>query len=281
MTVEAFAKVNLTLEVFAERDDGYHELKSVVMPVSLSDALEIGEAPSFSSDTGYDDDLCLKAARVLDPTRGVRVKVKKRIPAGGGLGGGSADAAAVLRALNEMRGLGLSRAQLAEIGAGVGSDVPSLVLGGAVLMEGRGERVTPIVLPDGFCLHLVLVNPRIESSTAAVYAEVRDGRRLTAEDAACSPTRRMIAALQANDFDGIVSALSNDLQRPAIRLYPEIAGAIDSLRAAGAAGVSMSGSGSCVFGLVRDADEATELSSRMNARGYQSWPVRTGAENMV
>ena len=111
MKIEAFAKVNLTLDVYGTRPDGYHALRSVVMPISLSDTLEIetAEDGSITSDTGYDDDLCVKAARVLKSSVsslpssfGASIRVTKRIPAGGGLGGGSADAAAVLRALNEL-----------------------------------------------------------------------------------------------------------------------------------------------------------------------------------
>ena len=146
MTVSANAKVNFTLEVFGKRADGYHALRSVVMPISLSDTLdiEVTDDGEITSDTGYDDDLCVKAARVLRNVRmfecsnvrtpGARIRVAKRIPAGGGLGGGSADAAAVLRALNELWKVGLSREELAEVGAQVGSDVPALVFNVPVIM---------------------------------------------------------------------------------------------------------------------------------------------------
>ena len=121
MTVEACAKVNFTLEVFGKRADGYHVLRSVVMPISLSDTLdiEVTDDGEITSDTGYDDDLCVKAARILrssvsslPSSLGATIRVVKRIPAGGVLGGGSADAAAVLRALNELWDIGLSREEL-------------------------------------------------------------------------------------------------------------------------------------------------------------------------
>lgn len=118
MKIEAFAKINLTLEVFGVRTDGYHALRSVVVPVSLSDTIDIEDAVSLSSDVPYQDDLCLKAARVLLGLRGgcgAAISVIKRIPAGGGLGGGSADAAATLLALNDLWGHMLSRAELVEI----------------------------------------------------------------------------------------------------------------------------------------------------------------------
>ena len=281
MTVSANAKVNFTLEVFGKRADGYHALRSVVMPITLSDTLDIEmtDDGEITSDTGYDDDLCVKAAKVLRNVRmfecsnvrmpGARIWVAKRIPAGGGLGGGSADAAAVLRALNELWEVGLSREELAEIGAQVGSDVPALVLGGPVIMEGRGEKVSPLFTFTSH-LHLVLVNPGVHSSTKDVYAacEVRPlgGENLTA---------RMFEALRAGNLDQIAATLMNDLQVPAVKQHPEIADALVSLRTAGVLGALMSGSGSSVFGIVENESEARRISSEMNARGYKAWSVQT------
>ena len=286
MTVAANAKVNFTLEVFGKRADGYHALRSVVMPISLADTLdiEVTDDGSITSDTGYDDDLCVKAARVLRNVRmfecsnvrmpGTRIRVKKRIPAGGGLGGGSADAAAVLRALNELWKIGLPREELAEIGAQVGSDVPALVLGGPVIMEGRGEKVTPLIQTFEHSEHsninLVLVNPGVHSSTKEVYAACA-ARALDGENA----TAKMVAALGSGSLDRIAAALMNDLQPPAVKLHPEIADALVSLRTAGVVGAMMSGSGSSVFGLVSDLVTAERVSTELNARGFQAWPVQT------
>ena len=282
MTVEANAKVNFTLEVFGKRADGYHALRSVVMPISLSDTLDIKvtDDGSITSDTGYDDDLCVKAARVLrqcqderretkDARPGAAIRVTKRIPAGGGLGGGSADAAAVLRALNELWKIGLTREELAEIGAQVGSDVPALVMGSPVVMEGRGERVEDLRLKTGD-LNLVLVNPGVHSSTKEVYADC-EARSLDGEDL----TAKMVAALMAGDLAKIAAALMNDLQPPAVRQHPEIADALVSLRTAGVVGAMMSGSGSSVFGLVADESAAKRISQELNDRGLRAWPVHT------
>ena len=278
MTVEACAKVNFTLEVFGKRADGYHALRSVVMPISLSDTLDIDvtDDGSITSDTGYDDDLCVKAARVLRSQIsdlrsqiGATIHVMKRIPAGGGLGGGSADAAAVLRALNELWKVGLSREELAEAGAQVGSDVPALVMGCPVIMEGRGERVEDLRLKTKD-LNLVLINPGIHSSTKEVYAACTP-RPLDGENA----TARMVAALRAGDVGMIAAALMNDLQAPAVKQHPEIADALVSLKTAGVVGAMMSGSGSSVFGLVENEAEARRISSEMNARGYKAWAVQT------
>ena len=270
MRVEAYAKVNLTLEVFGKRSDGYHALRSVVLPVSLSDTLTIeatGDG-TLASDTGYPDDLCLKAARALDPARGARISVVKRIPAGGGLGGGSADAAATLLALNELWGLGKGREELAAIGARVGSDVPALVLGGPVLMEGRGEKVSRLEIgretKGGRLgrLNLVLVNPGVFSSTAEVYS--RCSPRLPSD---ASIVYNMQQALECGDLKGIAAGLMNDLQEPAVKLHPEIREALEALEAAGAEGVLMSGSGSTVFGLVPSESRGREIAAALAARG--------------
>lgn len=259
MTVEAYAKVNLSLEVLGRRPDGYHEIRSVVLPISLSDTLTFTDAADgvVLSDSPYGaDDLAFRAAKALvacGAHGGVSIKTVKRIPEGGGLGGGSADAAATLLALNAMWNLGKTTEELAEIGAGVGSDVPSLVLAHRfcrpVLMEGRGERVR--VLDDGEIAALgigafvVLANPKIHSSTAEVYARRRPG-------------------------DGADCVILNGLQPAACELHPEIAAAIDALSAAGAKTAMMSGSGSTVFGFADDEQAADRIAAQMKAAGYIS-----------
>ena len=276
MTVEANAKVNLTLEVYDRRADGYHELRSVVLPVTLADELTI-EATSdgdVSSDAGYGErDLVVRAARALREAcpsaagRGARVHVVKRIPVCGGLGGGSADAAATLLALNETWGLGLSPEEIAGIGASVGSDVPALVLAQRyrvpVLMEGRGERVRPLDAEErealavgGLCEWLVLANPGVDSSTAEVYS--RCVSRGTAAE---------------GRFDASASPV-NDLQSAACALHPEIATALVALVAAGARDVMMSGSGSTVFGVAGGAEAASRIAAAMESAGCRSWVVR-------
>lgn len=269
MKIEALAKINLTLEVFGLRADGYHALRSVVMPVTLADSLEIEDALSLTSDTGYSDDLCIKAAKVLDPSRGAKIKVAKRIPVGGGLGGGSADAAATMIALNDIWGLMHSREELVELAAQVGSDVPSLVYGGAVVMEGRGEKVRPLDPVKPF--DLVLVNPKVHSVTAEVYRQ-------------CAPRKaadslvlgNMLAALASGSIARIGAALSNDLIAPAIALYPEIAEVLEFLRKSELTmGASMSGSGSTVFAVVADAVSARFLAEKCRERGFEAWAVKS------
>jgi len=257
MTCQAFAKLNLTLEVVGRRADGFHALRSLVLPIDLSDTLTFIPAAEFSTDTGYSDDLILKAVRALrsgghggESPQAYAIRVSKRIPVGGGLGGGSADAAATLLALNALWHLSLSPEQLAEIGAAVGSDVPALVLTQhyrrPVLMEGRGELVS--LIPDddpvlaGCGRHLVLANPRVHSSTPAVYAAFD---RMAGDDA--------------------VRQRANHLEMPAIALHPEIGEAMDSLRCAGATNVMMSGSGSTVFGFTDSASSALRIAAAVQA----------------
>ena len=237
MTVKAHAKINWSLEVLGTRPDGYHDLRSVVLPIELHDDVSLEDADCVvcemdGSTVPQECNLAYRAALALREAvgcvRGVLIRIKKRIPAGAGLGGGSADAAAVLNGLNEMWRLDLPAQELCAIAAQVGSDVPALTLGGAVLMEGRGERVARLDaarlagLPEPG--EIVVCTPGIFASTAAVYREFR------AEDCGRGP---------------------NDLQPAAIRLYPGIADAIRNLERQGLAHVAMSGSGSAVYGVRR------------------------------
>jgi len=298
VTVEAFAKVNLTLEVFGKRPDGFHALRSVVLPIRLSDTLTFTPADAFSTDTGYPDDLILQVPKALakevekrrgrDEQRKVenssvqpsafnlqpyRIHVEKRIPAGGGLGGGSADAAATLLALNELWKLDKSPEELAEIGAQVGSDVPALVLANRyrapVLMEGRGEIVS-LLNPQSATLNLslVLANPGVPSSTAAVY-----GKCVSRDDDGGAALGKMRTALEARDIGCIATAMMNDLQEPAVALCPAIGETLAALRKAGALGAMMSGSGSTVFGLVPTEDDGRKIAALLNGRGIRAWSV--------
>lgn len=289
MIIPARAKINLTLEVLGDRPDGYHDLHSVVMPVSVADTivLEPSSAPaptlSVTAADGAPVDLeklgppeknlAVKAALVLAAETqhhpGVSISIEKRIPLGGGLGGGSADAAAVLVGLNDLWGLGLTRLELATIGAFVGSDVPALALGGAVLMEGRGERVSPL-FAEGTAdippIDLVLVNPGVFSSTPAVFKANRN-TRLTNDATILDNIRQSLAR---GDVEGVSRAMDNDLADAARALCPEIGRAEEALKAAGAVGVLMSGSGATVFGLVRSPEHGREVIGRLAGTGLKT-----------
>lgn len=284
MKREAFAKINLTLEVAGTRPDGYHDLKSVVLPVSLSDTVEVEprgdaeitvevEAGSGISLEGMPssgkDNLAWRAADALRRAAGMAdagadIRIAKRIPLGGGLGGGSADAAAVLAALNEVWGFGFSRERLAETAALVGSDVPALVLGGPVLMEGRGEKVARWPadgrVPDW---HFVLVNPGVHSSTPAVYRAADSYLRLTSDSQIIDNMR---LAFSCGRAEALASAMCNDLAKAACALYPEIADAAAALEGAGALNAVVTGSGATVAGVVRGVEHGKEVRARLGGR---------------
>lgn len=256
MRVESCGKVNLTLEVYGVRADGFHEIRSVLAPVSLSDTLDFSTCPDgrVSSDTPYgESDLIVKAARLLKGASplGCRVHVEKRIPSGGGLGGGSANAATTLRALNRLWNLDKSLDELLALAAKIGSDVPALLLaqetGAPVLMEGRGEKVSPLPkksLPFALAsTTLVLANPRIHAATPAVYA-------------------------RANERTSPPSARVNDLQDAALSLYPEIGRALEAMRGCALRDVMMTGSGATVFGFAQDAAEAQAAVRSLAAQGF-------------
>ncbi len=283
--MEARAKINLTLEVFGKRADGFHDLRSLVVPISLADeialrpseeiTLRVTEAVSGMADQigPTANNLAVRAVRLMQRvsgrTEGVAIDLVKRIPIGSGLGGGSADAAAVLHGLNDLWRLRIPDEDLAHLAAELGSDVPVQTLGGLALMEGRGERVTRERTP-GQVLHLVLAFPGDFVSTAKVYANVIP--QLTNGGQIVDNMRH---ALSGGEVPAVAAALYNGLSAAAESLHPGIAHARRALAAAGALGSSMSGSGSCVFGLARDAGHAEEIARRLAEAGLKARTART------
>jgi 4-diphosphocytidyl-2-C-methyl-D-erythritol kinase len=272
------AKINLTLEILGRRPDGYHELVSIMQAVSLHDTLTFapGEAGELVLHGGSDeapptgDNLVLRAARALDEAtgggHGARITLKKRIPVGAGLGGGSSDAATTLRALNDMWGTRLADDALAEVAATIGSDVPFFLTGGTALVEGRGEFTTPLAPPPQ--LWLVLAKPSASLSTPAVYAEYARGPAPRApEDSAL---RRVISGLgteldAATAREKLISGWCNDLEAAAIRLCPEIGDIRARMREAGAFGTMVCGSGSAVFAVAADENHAYRVMENLEA----------------
>lgn len=270
--IKAFAKVNLTLEVLGERNDGYHELRSIVMPISLFDEIEVAKDRGISCDSGIEGDLMVKAAELLN-IPGCRIHIRKNIPLGGGLGGGSADAAAVLNALNELYSLGLSREALAQKGAKIGSDIPALVYRQAVIMEGRGEIVTPLFDENVQCpqFFMVLVNPRIHCQTKEVF------KKLTS---CVTNTSKILYNMRTSLLKGDLSLLAhnlwNDLELPAMQLHPEVRDLKKRMQnMPSILGSLMSGSGSSVFGIVSSRDSANEVANQLRELGYDAWSVNT------
>jgi 4-diphosphocytidyl-2-C-methyl-D-erythritol kinase len=256
MKILARAKLNLSLDVLARREDGYHDLRMVMQTVELADTLTVtereGEGVRVYTDLRYlpgdERNLAAIAARkFFEETgwqgKGLSIELEKKIPVCAGMGGGSADAAAVLRALNELSGLGLPVARLAQIGERVGSDVPYCVLGGTALAEGRGERLTPLTpLPD---CHIVVCKPPFPISTPELFGCV-DCRKLR-----CRPdTEGILAALEAGDLPGIARRLYNVFEDVLTdRRGGEIVAIKQELISQGALGAVMSGTGPTVFGI--------------------------------
>jgi 4-diphosphocytidyl-2-C-methyl-D-erythritol kinase len=253
----AFAKVNLVLHVGPPRDDGMHPVCSLFASIDLADEVEV--EPAHRDEVACPGvagaNLCqeaLDAFRRAADLPPVRVAIEKRIPVAAGLGGGSADAAAVLRAANELAGRPLARDDLREVAAGLGSDVPSQVEPRHALVAGYGERVEAIDLPP---LSLVLVPAAAGLLTADVYAELD---RLAGTRDSLDPDR--LRRLAGSPLDQLAAGVENDLQPAALALRPELDGTLAALRDRGALAVALSGSGPTAFGLFPDA-AAAELAA--------------------
>jgi 4-diphosphocytidyl-2-C-methyl-D-erythritol kinase len=278
LVVQASAKVNLTLEVLGKREDGYHELATILQSVDLWDRLAVEPADSLSlvtSDPALPTDegnLVMRAARLLRDeagvSRGARIRLDKRIPVAAGLGGGSSDAASTLWALNRLWGIRWPVKRLQELAERLGMDVPFFLGKGRAMATGRGERLAP--LPAAGALALVLVNPNFPLSTRDVYQQVPAG--WSAEPAG---TRRMVAALRGRSPRQVATALTNNLETVVEPTVPAIARMKAALLAAGALGAVMSGSGPTVFGVARSFDHARAIRRRVTRAGWSVWAVRT------
>ena len=268
MNVKAHAKLNLTLDILRKREDGYHDLQMVMQSISLCDDLIVipaeGEG-AMTTNLSYlpadGRNLAQLAAAAFREVTGlggeVDIAIEKNIPVCAGMGGGSSDAAAVLRAMNELTGAGLSAAELAKIGERVGSDVPYCVMGGTALAEGRGEILTP--LPSLPHCWVAVCKPSFPVSTPQLFSKV-DVRKIVRRP----DTAGLLAALEAGDLVGVARRMYNvfeDVMEPCRR------GEIDSIKAAmidcGALGASMSGSGPTVFGLFACREEAQAACDRL------------------
>jgi 4-diphosphocytidyl-2-C-methyl-D-erythritol kinase len=257
--LRAFAKVNYALDVLGLRADGYHEISTVMQSISLADEVELRRATggfdlslepeelrigAQERNTTY---LAWKALRRLTGKElPVEVTLRKEIPAGAGLGGGSADAAAVLVGLNELFALGLRVDELRGIGAGIGADVPFCVSGGTALGEGIGEILTPLPVPPAHLL--VVAKPLSSADTGKIYHAFDE-----AETQSTYSVEPVVSALRSGSIPDLASAIGNDLAPVTMNIVPEVAELEQTLLASGALGASMSGSGTAVFGIFDDA----------------------------
>jgi 4-diphosphocytidyl-2-C-methyl-D-erythritol kinase len=288
VTARVPAKINLQLAVGPLRADGYHGLVTVFHAVSLFDEVTVVAAKADSVTVAGEgaghvpadgDNLALRAVRALreaiaardgaapdagpDAHAGVAVAIRKRIPVAGGLAGGSADAAAALVACNELWQAGLSVQELCEVAARVGSDVAFAVLGGTAVGSGRGEQLTSaLVAPVRY--HWVLAFADGHLSTPAVYGELD---RLRGDEAVGEPelSSKLMSALRAGDAPRLGAALSNDLQAPALAMFPALRKTLAAGREFGALGSLVSGSGPTCFFLARDERHATDLAVALSS----------------
>lgn len=268
-TLQAPAKINLTLEVLGLRDDGYHGIRSVMVPLELADELTIEPSTHFSfscdrGELGDERNLAVAAMRALGTLPAVRMELRKRIPVQAGLGGGSSDAAAVLRAaMTGAFGSSVARDWL-YVARTLGSDVPFFLAGTAALVEGTGERITPAgAIPRW---HALIVKPPVAVSTAAAYAELdRTPRQQRPRKASASIA--LLEALQRADFASVEMLMQNDFHDLITSQAPAIAAAVAALRAAGATNMLLAGSGSCVFTLAPERSTIESIVERLDLPG--------------
>lgn len=277
ITFKTNAKVNLFLRVVGRRTDGFHELESVFHSVSLADDVRVSltgsggiqvemDGPQQRSRTWPrpEENLAHRAVRALEQRGlthgGVRIEIDKGIPLAGGMAGGSANAAAVLIALNELCGFGASQDELMEIGAEVGSDVPYCLTGGAALVMGRGETVTPLPAPAEMTFVLGM------SSDALMTGEVYDAFDQSPAEGDGPRSAPIALALGAGDIGDVAALLHNDLERGAFALRPDLAARKEALIDAGCLGAGMTGSGPTLFGLVEGTEHGRQVAEATGDR---------------
>ena len=266
MLIAAPAKVNLTLEVLDRRDDGYHALRSVIVPISLHDTLTIEAAPSFAFSCNNaalenDDNLVVRAVRAIAPNATNRIALRKEVPSQAGLGGGSSDAAAVLLAAMEGAFGTISAHDWVHVARKLGSDVPFFLAQSGALVEGTGERVTSLgALPNW---HVLVVKPPVAISTAAAFAKIDQSPR-PSRPRSSSVSLAMVEAVQRRHYDRAIELLSNDFHDVITASAPEIAATLEALRAAGATKPLLSGSGSAVFALEQDAARVDAIATNLS-----------------
>ena len=280
-TVKAYAKINLTLDVTGRLPTGYHTVEMVMQSVKLCDRITL-----MTDDTGLvsmvcdradlsvgEDNLAVRAARLFLAycglsNVGVKIKLEKNIPMQAGMAGGSADAAAVLIGLNELLKLHLTEQELCEIGVKLGADVPYCICGGTMLAEGIGEMLSP--LPAMPSCTVLICKPPVGVPTPEVYRAIDDTPILEHPQ-----TPEMIAALQAQDLERIGSLLCNVMEPVTAGKHPVIYEIKETMKAHGALGALMSGSGSAVFGLYSSREMAMKAYEILSAQFSETFLTET------
>lgn len=284
MMLKAPAKINLTLDVLAKRPDGYHEIEMVMTTVDLADrvTLTILEEDKIMIDCPLayvpldERNHAYQAAKLIKEKygihRGVHIHIEKNIPIAAGLAGGSSDAAATIKALNQLWDLGMSLEEMAELGSKVGSDVAFCIYGGTAVARGRGEIIEPISPPPS--CWVVLAKPPIGVSTADIYGALR------VDQLGQRKTKDMVEAIKQKDFKGVCDHLGNDLESVTLHLYPEVKRIKERMLRSGADGVLMSGSGPTVFALIEKESKANRIYNGLRGFCKEVYAVRLLGENL-
>lgn len=256
MKERAYAKINLCLDVVGKREDGYHDLKMIMVPINFYDVLEMefAEETTLELNRDYlpinDKNTIVKAIHIMQEKYNIKdefcCRLEKHIPTRAGLAGGSADAAAAIRIINRMCNLHLTKDEMIAVGKEVGADVPFCILNRPAFVEGIGEKITTFSCSPDF--YLLLIKPRKGVSTAEAFHIVDEQEGIHPD------CKAMQKSLESNDYDGIISSLGNSMENAAMTLVPEIRNAKQDLLELGFDGVLMSGSGSTVFGITKDVE---------------------------
>ncbi len=263
----AYAKINLSLDVLGQLENGYHEVEMVMQTVSLYDLVtvtKIEDGIEISTNLPFlpadKNNLAYKAAEEffnytkIKPC--VHINISKRIPVGAGLAGGSSNASAVLKALNKLFDTKLSLKKLCELGVKIGADVPYCILGGTRLAKGIGEKLSP--LPKIPPCHVLLVKPSFSISTKAVYEKIDNVKGYKHPD-----TQKLIEGIRESDIDKIATSMGNVLEEVSLADYPVLSTLKEELLSLGAIGAQMSGSGPTVFGIFKSADDAKAAKEKL------------------
>ncbi|MBO4453088.1 MAG: 4-(cytidine 5'-diphospho)-2-C-methyl-D-erythritol kinase [Clostridia bacterium] len=270
MNIRAYAKINATLDIIGLRDDGFHELRSVFLPISLFDSVTVekSEKNVFVCDIPElrgDGNTCVKARdaffRKTGITGGATVKLQKHIPYPAGLGGGSADAAAVIKGLNTLFGGPLTEEEMREVGAEVGSDVPFCLFGSPALCEGRGEKITPLIGVPKLYLTVAIGSGRLK--TAEVYREYDK-----TSPGKTGFTDKFLASLDRGDEKGMFKSMQNAFGPVCAKLCPETSIMCARLKECKAEAALVSGSGPSVFGVFTGPEAADIAARELREKGF-------------
>ena len=285
LRLKAYAKINYALTIGGTREDGYHEISTVFQNISLADEVilervntgfELHVEPGPANIGPTKDNTIYRAWELLRELTGldlpIEVKLYKKIPAGAGLGGASADAAAFLIGANRLFGLGLNSGELAKLGLKIGADVPFCISGGTALGEGVGEKLSPLPAPPAH--HLLLAKPDSGADTASIYKAYDEH---PPEEK--TSTKDVVAALRESDLRRLAAAVGNDFTSVTPRFVSEVAEYEEEILRSGALGASMSGSGTAVYGIFASEEEAWKVLSRLKAPFIGIYePVSQGVE---